>query len=468
MWEPTIMQAKMNDKEKDYILKTVEEINKLENQMETNKKTLEKREKEFEALRKKGIENRIALENSVIDILKEKYQEEIDETQKKYDALKEADDNYLTALEDAINKQRELRDRANEYEDLAQKERKLALKQRDTSGTNKKDTLQLQKEIEESRQDMLDNEVDRIIESMKEMYELQQESREAELEYMNAMIENSQLLQEANEIIASFNTREDMLAWFFENNKELANMSVAATEKYKMELEDMYDAAELYYATSEANLEELTSFTEEEVQNTIVSVGETLTAEGQRSFEAMKLSVEKEIASARKAVEDAAKNSASAVGSAADYIKNKFDELMNNQGVTASYSEQQSIASQYGIVNSQAAEAYNKANPNKQVDTDTAIKAGKDSEKKKQEEKKKKAATTISNSLSSLSHNPNVSYTIHTTKKSHNDGGNKTFTVAINGSKYNLPVDRYSAKTITSQLKNLHLYLGQNYILIQS
>lgn len=342
MWNASVVDAQMNDNEKDFLIESIENLNEYQDKIDENLDAIEEREKEFKEMRKTALDSRIALEEEVVNILEEKYQKEIDATQEKYDALKEADDDYLDALEDAINKQRELRDRANEYEDLAQKERKLALKQRDTSGANKKDTLQLQQEVEESRQDMLDNEVDRLLESMKEMYELQQESREAELEYMNAMIENGQLLQEANEIIASFSTREDMLAWFFENNQELADMSVAATEKYKMELEDMYDAAELYYIMSETNLEELTSFTQEEVADTVATIGETLTLEAERSYNEMRETVDKEVEDAKqavidaqKAVEDAAASSASAVGGAAG--------SMTNAAETTSTTSQQTI-----------------------------------------------------------------------------------------------------------------------------
>lgn len=362
MWNASIVDAQMNDNEKDFLIESIENLNEYQDKIDENLDAIEEREKEFKEMRKTALDSRIALEEEVVNILEEKYQKEIDATQEKYDALKEADDDYLDALEDAINKQRELRDRANEYEDLAQKERKLALKQRDTSGANKKDTLQLQQEVEESRQNMLDNEVDRLLESMKEMYELQQESREAELEYMNAMVENGQLLQEANEIIASFSTREDMLAWFFENNQELADMSVAATEKYKMELEDMYDAAELYYAMSETNLEELTSFTEEEVSDTVATIGETLTLEAERSYNEMKETVEKEVEDAKqavidaqKAVEDAAAGSASAVGGAAG--------AMTNAAGTTATTAQQTIKTVEDVctntINAVAAAAYN-------------------------------------------------------------------------------------------------------------
>ena len=473
MWNASVVDAQMNDNEKDFIIESIENLNEYQDKIDENLDAIEEREKEFKEMRKTALDSRIALEEEVVNILEEKYQKEIDATQEKYDALKEADDDYLDALEDAINKQRELRDRANEYEDLAQKERKLALKQRDTSGANRKDTLQLQQEVEESRQDMLDNEVDRLLESMKEMYELQQESREAELEYMNAMIENGQLLQEANEIIASFNTREDMLAWFFENNQELADMSVAATEKYKMELEDMYDAAELYYAMSETNLEELTSFTQEEVADTVATIGETLTLEAERSYNEMRETVDKEVEDAKqavidaqKAVEDAAAGSASAVGGAAGAMIQAANDIKN---AFADAGEQKTIAQQYALNSVQAVEAWNAAHPDQQVSTSAALAENGKTVKSSQptnsgnktttastsygslkaqeyteqaQAKQNKNENTIRLSLESLRHNPNFSLS-------------GAYYVKINGKKFYLPSDEFSVKSISTKLKNI-------------
>ena len=80
------------------------------------------------------------------DILKTKAEEEVSILEEKYQEMEEADNNYLDALEDAINKQRELRDRENQYEDLATKEKKLSLMRRDTSGANQKEIQDLEKE----------------------------------------------------------------------------------------------------------------------------------------------------------------------------------------------------------------------------------------------------------------------------------------------------------------------------------
>jgi len=45
--------------------------------------------------------------------LKEKYEQEIEDVENKYKAMEEADNEYVDALEEAIKKQRELRDREN-------------------------------------------------------------------------------------------------------------------------------------------------------------------------------------------------------------------------------------------------------------------------------------------------------------------------------------------------------------------
>ena len=140
----------------------------------------------------------IDLQDKVVEVLKEKYQEEIDATKDKYNALEEADNDYLDALEEAIEKQRKLRDRENSYEDLAQKERKLALLKRDTSGTNQKDVLSLEDEVQQDREKLLDDEVDSLIDSMKEMYETQKEARDAEIEYLEDVLDAADLYKEAD------------------------------------------------------------------------------------------------------------------------------------------------------------------------------------------------------------------------------------------------------------------------------
>ena len=190
-------------------------------------------QKEFDKLKSEARDKYIAMEQNVIDIIKKQTQEEIDAVTDKYAALEEADNDYLDALQKAIDKQRELRDQENQYEDLATKEKKLALMQRDTSGTNRKEVISIGQEIEDDRQNLLDNEIDNLIGSMKELYDKQKEARDLEIKAMEAATENMQLINEtASNIISGFTNVGDYQSWLLENDSSVKDMTAAQTEQY--------------------------------------------------------------------------------------------------------------------------------------------------------------------------------------------------------------------------------------------
>ena len=190
-------------------------------------------QKEFDKLKSEARDKYIAMEQNVTDIIKKQMQEEIDAVTDKYAALEEADNDYLDALQKAIDKQRELRDQENQYEDLATKEKKLALMQRDTSGTNRKEVISVGQEIEDDRQNLLNNEIDNLINSMKELYDKQKEARDLEIKAMEAATENMQLINEtASNIISGFTNVGDYQSWLLENNSSVKDMTAAQTEQY--------------------------------------------------------------------------------------------------------------------------------------------------------------------------------------------------------------------------------------------
>ena len=135
------------DARMEEILRRVQET---EEWMTTIEDEKDQREKEAQARldrEKQRLEDYVSFLEDGADILKTKAEEEVSILEEKYQEMEEADNNYLDALEDAINKQRELRDRENQYEDLATKEKKLSLMRRDTSGANQKEIQDLEKRI---------------------------------------------------------------------------------------------------------------------------------------------------------------------------------------------------------------------------------------------------------------------------------------------------------------------------------
>lgn len=332
-----LADAPMNDDLKSYAMETAQQINELLDQIDDNNDKLKDRLDEAEQIRKDARDKVIDLQDKVVEVLKEKYQEEIDATKDKYSALEEADNDYLDALEEAIEKQRKLRDRENSYEDLAQKERKLALLRRDTSGTNQKNVLSLEDEVQQDREKLLDDEVDSLIDSMKEMYETQKEARDAEIEYLEDVLDAADLYKEAAEIISNWASQEDMTSWFFENNPEVESMTVEKLEQYRDELEELYNAREVYMTTSTVDFTNALQTTQGEVEATIATISETLTDEADRSLGEVQEKVAEAQEKAREALQDALDALADAQSSVADAIADTANTSMNYMGQVANY-----------------------------------------------------------------------------------------------------------------------------------
>lgn len=324
-----LTDAPMNDDLKSYAMETAQQINELLDQIDDNNDKLKDRLDEVEQIRKDARDKVINLQDKVVEVLKEKYQEEIDATKDKYNALEEADNDYLDALEEAIEKQRKLRDRENSYEDLAQKERKLALLKRDTSGTNQKNVLSLEDEVQQDREKLLDDEVDSLIDSMKEMYETQKEARDAEIEYLEDVLDAADLYKEAAEIISNWASQEDMTSWFFENNPEVESMTVEKLEQYRDELEELYNAREVYMTTSTVDFTNALQTTQGEVEATISAISETLTDEADRSLGEVQEKVADAQEKAREALQDALDALADAQSSVADAMADTANTSMN-------------------------------------------------------------------------------------------------------------------------------------------
>lgn len=224
--------------------------NDAEKDMKDERKQREKEEKEY-------LKRYTEIQTDIIDILKEKAKEEVDITKDKYEALKEADSDYINALEEAIQKQRELRNLADKEDDLAQKEKKLSLMQRDTSGANAKEIKSLEEEINKDRQDLLDKNVDNIINNMKELYEKQAEARDAEIEYMESVTENAQYFSDwAKSIMDSWNSIEDMQTWFLENDTAVEDMTVEQQEVYINDLKEKWSDLVKYQALQVVDFKE--------------------------------------------------------------------------------------------------------------------------------------------------------------------------------------------------------------------
>jgi hypothetical protein len=178
------------------------------------------------------------MESKILDILEANDQKELDDYQETIDKKKEALQDYLSAVQDAIDKERNMRDTADQEEDLRQKERKLSILQMDTSGMYAGDIASLQKEIANDRQSLQDTYVDNYIDSLSDQINNLSESYDSDItaweEYLEWKKEDMVQYQEAIDEILSMSL-EQQSTWYQKNSEDFltatdANKKVLLTD----------------------------------------------------------------------------------------------------------------------------------------------------------------------------------------------------------------------------------------------
>lgn len=303
----TLNAASMSDDLKNEIENQIEMYNNSAKKISDIEKQIKQVEQDYLNFRNAYRDKYISLQEQVISTIKESAKEEIETQQEKYAALEEADNNYIDALEEAIKKQRELRNSLNENEELSKKEKKLSLLQRDTSGSNQKDIIKQQQDIDKSRQNIVDKNVDNMIKNLKELYKKQKESRDAEIKYQQAVLDNASYIEEANAVINSWQTAEELINWFMEHNEKTQEMTTEQLEKYSEELEQMYYDREVYMNVSMQDFVNMLNVQESEINDAVSNVAEHLTTESTRSLNEVLQNIDKAIADAQKDIDDAIK-----------------------------------------------------------------------------------------------------------------------------------------------------------------
>ena len=315
--------GKINQYIKKWFDENGTKANEYRTKIKENNDKIEQLDEEFLEYQKKARDEYIDLQDQMIEILREKYQKEIDDLQNKYDAMNEADNKYLESLQKNLEKQRKLRDQEKNWNDLTNKERKLSLMQRDTSGGNLADVKNLQEEIDDQRTQLLDDAVDQIIEKLTEFYELQREARDAEIEYKQTLIDDVTLLKEATEALEKIQTSDDLVNWWKENVTGIEAFSEQKLTKLTEDWDKLFNAKSQYIASIDKKMETSIKDTNghlKDVSDEAVKIVET-TSEG--ITELAKVSLEE----AGKEYKDALKKAKEALQDAQDAVQKQKDAL---------------------------------------------------------------------------------------------------------------------------------------------
>ena len=298
-------RAALPDEIKNEIATLTESYNNNTDNISKNNDAIRKLLKERQEIHKANLQAEVSIQEKIAEVLKEKYEEQVEDLKDKYDAMKDADDDYLKALQASIDKQRKLREQENKWEDLAQKRKKLSLQQRDTSGANAVSNQKLEKEIQKDEQSLLDESIDNIINNLKELYELQDETRQDEIEYQEALKDNTNWIAEANKIVLGLGSAEDFINWMKQNSDDWKDKTAQQIELEEMELTEMFQKHQEYMEEQEQQITDSLAITEAEVQRVISDTSEALVSESQRSLDEISAKVDDAITKAKDALVDA-------------------------------------------------------------------------------------------------------------------------------------------------------------------
>lgn len=253
--------------------------------------------------KKTALNNYLSAAQSVGEIFKQQDDKQVEQTKEKYSALKEADNDYLSALEESINKQKSLRDKENQYESLATQEKKLALLQRDTSGANRIASAQLEKDIQDSRQDMLDTEISDMIDNLKNWYEKQQEQWDKETELLTEISDNTNYTKIGQDWLSSAQSNPDEAIVNLQSMAEgYENMTVEQLQQLYNTYSEYIGQANNYSASLQA---EAVTANAENIANIINTTGETLTTSVETKMLQTQETVDKAVRDATDALDDA-------------------------------------------------------------------------------------------------------------------------------------------------------------------
>ena len=147
----------------------------------------EKYLKQIEETNRELRENVVALEDKFRDLFIKRDEEALESLKERYDAIKKMDEDYLDSVREAVEKERQLRDRSNEAEDLEKMEKQLELMR--MSGGSATEIQALEEEIAQKRQDMADQRQDDAIEEMELENQRRAEDMDKEIEFQTKTLE---------------------------------------------------------------------------------------------------------------------------------------------------------------------------------------------------------------------------------------------------------------------------------------
>ena len=245
---------------RDAILSYEEKIKESNNAIEENNRKIEENLQKIRKLRTaleqtvdQEIQNRIKrerdmlsgtvdMQNTVLDAIKHRYEEEWKLVQRDIDKKKSALEEEKNLIEERLNKHKEAEDEAQKYEELAELRRQYALISMDSTRT--KDATEMRKKITDMEKELAyksaEDEVKARQNALDEQINAYDKYTENGEEDLQMLLDNANNFgDELNKVIGMKD--EELYNWLMENVTEYANSVKEAQKQIMLGWEDTYN-----------------------------------------------------------------------------------------------------------------------------------------------------------------------------------------------------------------------------------
>lgn len=213
-------------------------------------------EKELKEINERGKQEYGKLEEQILEAYVSSLEKEIDELDRVYTAIDDANSELINILQTNLDKFRQDRENQDTEEEISETERRLAYLRQDTSGANALEILQLEKDLEEQKENYTDTLIDQKINELERQNEIAAQQRERQIELAREQVnwskEQGMYWDEVEQLLKSGITNNGVLIEnsqlqkLLQDNQGYGAMSQFQKESWNKDMANMIELADAW------------------------------------------------------------------------------------------------------------------------------------------------------------------------------------------------------------------------------
>lgn len=213
-------------------------------------------EKDLKEINERGKQEYGKLEEQILEAYVSSLEKEIDELDRVYTAIDDANSELINILQTNLDKFRQDRENKDTEEEISETERRLAYLRQDTSGANALEILQLEKDLEEQKENYTDTLIDQKINELERQNEIAAQQRERQIELAREQVnwskEQGMYWDEVEQLLKSGITNNGVLIEnsqlqkLLQDNQGYGAMSQFQKESWNKDMANMIELADAW------------------------------------------------------------------------------------------------------------------------------------------------------------------------------------------------------------------------------